>query len=128
MKFIAEADALTIKLEGWEVILGLRRKIVIPRASIASLTWQPDFKFMGSLFRVGGTSLPNALYAGYFRGNGQRYYLYMHKPHGMSWTASGVITAPNVLDIITADFWITRLLLTCNQTVADGLSTWWQGK
>jgi hypothetical protein len=127
MHFIANEDSLVVKLQGWEVLLGLRRKIIIPRSSIISLTWQPEFRFQGSMFRVGGTGLPTVLYAGHFRGNGQRYYLYMHQPRGMSWTADGVITAPHILDIQTVDFRIARLLLTCNKETADKLIGWWQG-
>lgn len=125
MNFITEDDQLTIQLTGWEKLWGLRRKIILKRRSIAALSWQPHFVFRGSMFRVGGTGLPNVLYAGYFHGNGQRYFLYVHKPRGMSWTADGVITAPNILDITTVDYKLKRLLLTCDETQANALITWW---
>jgi hypothetical protein len=124
MKFITDDQQLTIILEGWEVLWGFRRKLIVPKTAIASLSWQADYKFTGSLFRVGGTGFPGVLYAGYFRANGQRAYLYMKKPRGMSWTAYGTITAPNILEIKTQGFKYPLVLLSCSPEQGSLLTDW----
>ena len=57
MQFIAEDDTLTIKLTGWEVFFGLKRKLVIPRGSITSVEWQEDFTSDRLLWRVAGSEI-----------------------------------------------------------------------
>lgn len=126
MKFIAEDTTLTIKLTGAEIPLGLKRRLVIPRANISSIEWQPDFSFTGKLWRVAGAGIPGVLYAGHFRAAGQFYYLYLYQPVGVGWV-NGVVRARNVLVITTQDYTYKQILLTCNPDVAAGLLNWWKG-
>jgi hypothetical protein len=126
MKFLAEDDNLTITLEGWEVLLGLKRKLIIPKTNIMNLTWQPKFVHRGSLFRVVGTGFPGVLYAGRFHANGQRAYLYMKKPRGMSWTADGLVEAPNMLVIAIEDFRYPLVLISSTPEVGDRLTSWFR--
>ncbi|MEO6761218.1 MAG: hypothetical protein ABI220_02460 [Candidatus Saccharimonadales bacterium] len=124
MKFIAENNQLTIKLEGIEVFWGLRRKIVIPRRKIASLAWTPQFSYTGkSIWRFGGTGAPRLLYAGNFRSGGDWYFLYISRPKGS--TSSGQLAAENILDINATDFRYRRILLSCQPDIAASLMNWW---
>ncbi len=124
MKFTTDSKQLIITLEGWEILWGLKHKLVIPKSAITSVSWQAEYKHTGSLFRVVGTSAPRVLYAGYFRANGVRAYLYMKKPKGMSWTADGVVTAPNILAITTKNYKYSLALLTCIPEDGQRLADW----
>ncbi|MEO6513748.1 MAG: hypothetical protein ABIR37_03600 [Candidatus Saccharimonadales bacterium] len=126
MKFVADQDMLTITLEGWEVLLGLKRKLIIPRASITNLTWQPEFVHRGSLFRVVGSGLPGILYAGYFRANGKRAYLYAKKPRGMSWTADGMVTVPDALVITTENYYYPLIVVSSTPEIGERLTDWFR--
>jgi hypothetical protein len=127
MKFNTDADSLTITLEGWEVLLGLKRKLIIPRASITNLTWQPEFVHRGSLFRVAGSGLPGVLYAGYFHANGKRAYLYARKPRGMSWTADGIVTVPDVLVITAENYYYPLVVVSSTPEIGERLAGWFRG-
>lgn len=124
MKFTTSPTDLTITLEGWEQLWGLKKHLVIPKTAIVSLDYQADYTFRGSLFRVVGTSMPWVLYAGYFRANGRRAYLYMKKPRGLSWTADGTITAPDVLEIKTTGYKYPLVLLSCSPEQGRLLADW----
>lgn len=126
MKILAEQDNLTIQLEGWETLFGLKRKLVLPRALITNVTWHPDFVHRGSLFRVAGTGLPGVLYAGYYRVNGQRAYLYAKYPRGLSWTADGIVTMPNALVITTKDFRYPLIVVTSSPEIGERLTSWFR--
>jgi hypothetical protein len=126
MKFQADQDSLTITLEGWEVVWGLKRKLVIPRAAITNLTWQAEFVQRGSLFRVAGTSLPGVLFAGYFRANGKRAYLYVRQPRGMSWTADGLVTIPAALVITTENYRYSLVIASSTQEIGERLVSWFR--
>ena len=126
MRFITEDDALTIKLEGIEVFFGLKRRLILPRAKVVSVEWQPLYQFTGRLWRVSGSGIPGLLYAGHFWAAGSLYYLYLHQPLGVGWI-NGAVRAPNVLVITMADYRYKQLLLTCNQDVAAGVINWWRG-
>jgi hypothetical protein len=126
MKFNATDEALTITFEGWEVLLGLKRKLIIPKASITNLTWQPEFVHRGSLFRVAGSGLPGVLYAGYFRANGERAYLYARNPRGMSWTADGMVTVPNALVISTENYYYPLVVVTSTPEIGERLVSWFR--
>ena len=124
MKFIAEVNQLTIKLEGMEIIWGLRRKIIIPRRKIASLAWTPQFNYTGkSIWRLGGTGAPRLLYAGNYRSADSWYFLYVRRP--MGWISNGKFAAQNMLDISTTDFRYQRIWLSCQPDIGVSLMNWW---
>ena len=124
MKFITDDQQLVVLFEGWEVLWGLKRKLTVPKAAITSLSWQSDYKFTGKLLRVVGTGAPWLLYAGYFRANGKRAYLYMQKPRGMSWTVDGVVSAPDMLEIRTANYKYPLVLLSTDRLTGKRLADW----
>ena len=126
MKFLAEQDSLTIRFEGWEMFFGLKRQLVIPRAAITNLSWQPEFVHRGSLFRVVGTGLPGVLYAGYYRANSERAYLYAKHPRGMSWTADGMVTMPDALVITTEKYRYQLVVVTCTPEIGERLTSWFR--
>lgn len=129
MRFVAEDDALIIKLQGAEVLWGLRRKIVIPRDKITSLAWTPQFSYEGErFFRLGGTGAPGLLYAGNFRSAEGWYFLYVQKPKGPNWLTGGTFTAPDILDIGTQDFKYKRIMLSCRPDIGASLINWWHGQ
>jgi hypothetical protein len=125
MKFLAEADALIITLEGFEVFFGVKRRLVIPRSAITELHWQPDLVFTQRIWRVLGAGIPGVLYAGHFRGGGERYYLYLREPRGISW-AGVPVEARNVLVITTQDYPFKQILLTCEPDIGASLMNWWR--
>lgn len=127
MKFVAEQDTLTILFEGWEILFGLKRSLTIPRSSIINLSWHPEFVHRGSLFRVVGTGLPGVLYAGYYRANGVRAYLYAKYPRGLSWTADGIVTIPNALVITTQQYRYPLVMVTSNPKIGSELRDWFAG-
>lgn len=126
MKFITSDNQLTIKLEGLEKFWGLKSKINLPKDKIVSVEFYPMFEFVGRIWRVGGTGIPGAIYAGHFRGGGQRYYLYLHHPHGVSW-ASGHILCQNTLVITTENHHYKQILLTSTPDEAERVLNWWRG-
>lgn len=123
MKFIAKDGALTIKLEGFEILAGLRRKLVIPRQKIVNLTWQPVFATNKREIRLGGTGLPGVLYAGNWWGRGGWYFLYVQQPQG--YPLSGGLSAPNVLRLQLTDYTYTEIWLTCQPDIGAGLMNWY---
>jgi hypothetical protein len=127
MKFDVAADHLTVTLQGMEIFFGLRRRLTIPRANIVNLEWQADSGLEGRLWRLAGTDIPTVLYAGYFRGNGQKYYLYLQNPRGLTWLSTPIITQ-NTLLITTWDFPYKQILLTCQPDIGASLVNWWRNK
>jgi hypothetical protein len=126
MKFFADDNQLIVTLEGAEVFFGLKRQLIIPRSSIVNLEWQPALNFTERIWRVAGAGIPGVLYAGHFRGNGQRYYLYLRRPRGISW-AGNPIEAENVLVITTQHYPYAQILLTCEPDIGASLLNWGQG-
>jgi len=127
MKFIAEYDALTIQLEGMEIVASLRRKIVIPRDKITNLTWQPQYVYEGRrVIRLGGVALPRTIFAGNFWGSVGWYFLYVHNPKGARWLRGAAFSADNVLDIATNDYVYKRVILTCQPDIGASLLNWFK--
>jgi hypothetical protein len=124
MKFIADDDQLTIRLQGIEIFFGLQRTLDIQKSKIVSLDWSPQFTFPQKVWRLAGSSIVGILYAGHFRGNGERYFFYLRNPHGLSWVGGG-ISAENVLVITLQNHSYNQVVLTCKADIADGLVGWW---
>jgi hypothetical protein len=125
MKFIAENDQLTIRLENIEVLLGLKRALIMPRASIVDLNWYPEYSFDKKVYRMAGAGIVNILYAGHFRGSGLRYFFYLRNPRGISW-ANSDITSNNTLVITLQDYPYAQVLVTCQPDIGAQLMKWWR--
>lgn len=127
MIFHIEDDALTIKFQGLEMLWALRRRLVIPKTSVANVGWHASYRANQQMLRIGGTALPGALYAGVFRsGNGWRF-MYLNRPHGLGTTRNGIV-AEHVLVLDVQGMRYSQLLLTCPEPMAEEIKLWWSGR
>ncbi|MGH7238686.1 MAG: hypothetical protein ACREHG_01335 [Candidatus Saccharimonadales bacterium] len=126
MKFIAEDDSLTIKLEGSEIILGLKKKLLLPRKSIADLRWTAEFNDPDMVLRVVGAAIPRLIYAGHFRDltSNQNLFLYVRKPTGL--TIKGGFGGENVLIITLKNFNYGQVIINCEPLIGKQLVGWWR--
>lgn len=126
MKFVADTDELTIKLEGAEVFFGLRRQLVVPKQQITGLEWAPEFTYDGPLLRAAGAGFPGVLYAGQFRDVRIKewLYLYVRNPRGMS--IGGHMTGKNVLIVTTEEYRYKQIIVNCQPDIGATLTSWWQ--
>ncbi len=121
MKIGTTSDSLIITLDGVEMFLALRRRLVIPRGHIVNIEWKEQFYGLKPLWRLAGTGAPGVLFAGYFRSRGRRYFLYVRKPRG--WAS---MTARNVLVIETQNFRFDNVIITVSPSQADEVLAWWR--
>jgi hypothetical protein len=126
MKFVTDKGHLTISLEGIEIVLGLKRRLIIPRDKIVNLSWHSEYSFDQKVWRTAGAGIVNILYAGHFRGAGKRYFLYLHNPHGLSWATGSIITE-NTLVITLTDYEYSQILVSCPPDIGSRLVDWKQG-
>jgi len=126
MKFIAEDDTLTIKLEGAEMVWSLKRKLVLPREKMVGLTWTPEFNYRDLMVRIGGTSAPRLLYAGHFRDldTKETLFLYLRRPKGIPELRS--VTDANVLSVTMHDYPYAKILVTCQPDIGVSLMNWFE--
>lgn len=127
MKFIAEKNALNIKLEGLEMLWGLKRKLVLPRENIVDLTWAPEFNYRDLMVRLGGTGAPRLLYAGHFRDidTNETLFLYLRRPKGIPELRS--VSDANVLAVTMHSFPYAKVFVTCPPDIGASLMNWWSG-
>jgi hypothetical protein len=119
MKLEPNGDALTITLEGWERLWGMRRRLIIPRGKIVHAEWhKKPFEIHAGL-RLAGTAFPGVLAAGTFYGQGMKQFLYLRQPKG--WRRA---TAANVLVLDLHDMFYHRVLLSCAQADAARVVAW----
>jgi len=125
MKFMPNDDSLTIEFQGGEMLLALKRRLVIPRENIVDLKWLPEYDYQGMLLRIGGTGMPKVLYAGRFFDvrTKERLFLYVRRPE--SFKFSGSVAGANMLVIKTNDFPYAEVLLTCEPDIGASLMNWW---
>lgn len=126
MNFIAEDDRLIVEFAGAEKFWAVKRRLVIPRHNIVDLQWQPNYTLERPLWRLAGSDIPSILWAGRFYGGGQRYFLYVNSPHGITWFRRPK-ALQNILIIKTQDYPYRVILLTCQPDIGAGLLNWWQG-
>lgn len=128
MKFIAEDDALTIKLEGTEMLWGLKRKLVLPRAKMVDLKWTPEFDYGDLLLRIGGTEAPRLLYAGHFRDidTKETLFLYLRRPKG--WPVIRQMSGTEVLSVTMRDFPYAKIFVSCRPDIGASLMNWFESK
>jgi hypothetical protein len=125
MKFIAEDDLLTIRLEKIEIFLALQRKLLIPRKAIAKVEWHSEYAFDTKIWRVAGSGIPGLIYAGHFRGSAGRYFLYLRGAQGITWM-NGNVGTKNTLVITLQDWQYAQILLTCRENIGNELEDWWR--
>jgi hypothetical protein len=126
MKFLAEDDKLTITLEGAEMFWALKRRLVIPRSQIAELTWRPQYVLPRRMLRLAGTDIPGLLWAGRFIGGGQRFFLYVQRPVGVTWSKNPQPMS-NVLVVTLQGSRYTQVIMTCQPDIGPQLAAWWRG-
>ncbi len=123
MKINGKQFDLIIELEGTQKLWGLRRKLIIPKENISKIEWFDLFEDFGNIRRLYGTAAPGLLYAGLFKNNGNRNFLYVKKPHKLVRPY-----ANNILLIETNGFKYSRVILTTDKTTATEIISWWHGK
>jgi hypothetical protein len=126
MKFLAEDDGLTITFEGAEMFWALKRKLVIPRSQIVGLSWENGYVLPQRMLRLLGTDLPGVLWAGRFVGGGQRSFLYVNRPVGVTWGRNPQ-PMPNVLVLNLRDNRYDQIIVTCQPDIGSQLADWWRG-
>lgn len=125
MKFLAEEDGLTITYEGTEMFWALKRRLVIPRSQIAELSWQAQYVLPQRMLRLAGTDLPGLLWAGRFIGGGNRYFLYVQRPAGVTWSRNPQ-PMHNVLVITLQGHRYAQVTVTCQPDIGAQLESWWR--
>jgi hypothetical protein len=113
--------------EGVEIFFALKRKLDLAKPHIVDMKWFTQFKFSGRLWRIMGTGVPRLLYAGYFRGRGRRYFLYLSSPQGWAWK-HGSLQARNVLVITTQNYRYQEIILTCPAKTGKELVEWFKDR
>lgn len=120
MKFIEEANQLTIKLEGAEQLWALKRRIQIPHYAIEQVNYlaeQPTMQDLeGDYFRFPGTSLPTVFLAGSYKKRGSREFWYVKLRE------TGLLTIDLKPETINYD----RVRITCSPEVAQDITDWWR--
>jgi hypothetical protein len=125
MKFLAEDDKLTITFEGAEIFWALKRRLVIPRSQISDLSWQAQYVLPQRMLRVVGTDLPGILWAGRFFGGGKRFFLYVQRPIGVTWSRNPQPMS-NVLVITLRDNRYIQIIVTRQPDIGQQLEAWWR--
>lgn len=127
MKFIAEEDALTIKLQGMEMVFSLKRRLVLPRANMVELLWTPEYNFHDLLLRLAGTGVPRVMYAGHFRDvdTKENVFLYLRLPKGLR--VNRTMSDANVLAVTMRDYPYGKVFVTCRPDIGQALVKWWKG-
>jgi hypothetical protein len=119
MKLELSEDELSIVLEGWERLLAMRRRLIIPRGKIVHAEWHGEPLEIHAGLRLAGTAFPGVLAAGTFYGQGMKQFLYLRRPKG--WRRA---TVANVLVLDLHDMFYHRVLLSCSQADATRAVAW----
>ncbi|MEK7152339.1 MAG: hypothetical protein AAB834_00175 [Patescibacteria group bacterium] len=119
MKFITEANQLTIILEGFEQLWALKRRIQVPHFAISEvdyLSQQPSLQDYRGYLRFPGTALPWRFLAGSYVHKGERefWYVRMKQP--------GVLIVTLKSDTTNYD----KIRLSCTPEIAQDIADWWQ--
>jgi hypothetical protein len=124
MRFIAEDDRLVIKLEGFEMLWGLKYKLVLPRAKMVDLVWVPELDTDDLMLRIGGTYVPKVLLAGHFRDmkSNETLYLYLRRPEGFM--LSRMLRDANVLSVTMRDHPYAKVIVNCDPEMGASLMNW----
>lgn len=119
MKFITQDNQLTIKLEGFERLWALKRRIQIPYYAIETIDFipqQPRMQDFEGHLRLPGTSLPWRFLVGSYTRRGEREFWYVHMKQ------PGVLMLALKSDATGYD----KVRLTCTPEIAQDIADWWQ--
>lgn len=119
MQFIEEPNQLTIKLEGFEQLWALKRRVQIPHYAILEIDFTPQQPVMRDLWgywRVPGTSVPWFFLAGSYHRKGKHEFWYLHMRR------AGVLTV--ILKPGTLNY--TKVRVSCTPEIAQSIADWWQ--
>jgi hypothetical protein len=119
MKLELGEDTLTVVFEGWERLLAMRRRLIIPRAKVVHAEWHGEPFEIHAGLRLAGTAVPGVPAAGTFFGQGMKQFLYLRRPQG--WRRA---TAANVLVFDLDDMFYRRVLLSCSEEEAARVVAW----
>jgi hypothetical protein len=119
MQFITEPNQLTIKLQGFEQLWALKRRLQIPQYAIEDVTYEPKVPTMQGLWgywRVPGTSLPFVFMAGTYRRHESREFWYLR------------LRSPGVMTIFLKEGSLNydKVRLSCTPELAQDIADWWQ--
>jgi hypothetical protein len=69
--------------------------------------------------------MPSLWWAGRFIGGGKRYFLYVQRPVGVTWSRNPQ-PMPNVLVMTLVDNRFAQVILTCQPDIGAQLEAWWR--
>lgn len=122
MWFIGQANQLTIKLEGFEQLWALKRRLQIPHYAIMDIDYvaqQPAMQdFKGYMRFPAGTAVPWHFLAGSYQRRGGRefWYIRMRQP--------GLLTITLKPDVLNYD----KIRVTCSPQDAQNVVDWWRAR
>lgn len=119
MRFIEQANQLTIMLEGFEQVWAFKRRIQIPHFAIQEVDFvaqEPIMKDLEGYWRKPGITLPGHFRAGSYDHNGEREFWYLR----MRQAGVLIITLkPDTLNY-------TKIRVSCTPEIAQSIADWWQ--
>lgn len=122
MKVFGAQNDLIITLEGAERFWAVKSKIILPRASIADIEYdpaRPPKKMLAlQFFKLPGSVLPGIMFAGTFVKRGERDFWYIRMRY------DGVISIKTKKDSFNYD----RIMLSCSAEIAQDVVDWWKDK
>lgn len=126
MKFLAEADSLTITFQGIEILGAAKRKLVLPKDKIVNLEWTPEYDFHDFMLKIIGSGVPRMLYAGSFRDTdrGETVFLYLRLPKGLP--INRTLSDANVLAVTMQDYPYAKVFVTCPPDIGASLLNWFK--
>jgi hypothetical protein len=119
MRFIEQANQLTIVLEGFEQVWALKRRIQIPHFAIQEVDFiaqQPVMKDLWGYWRVPGTSLPWRFMAGSYLRKGEREFWYLRMQQ------AGVL----IITLKPGTLNYSKVRVSCTPEIAQSIADWWQ--
>lgn len=119
MKIIIEPNQLTIKLEGFEQVWALKRRIQIPRDTVLDvdfLAQEPAMQDYRGFLRFPGTAIPGYFLAGSYNRQKKHefWYVRMHQP--------GVL----VITLKQGSLNYDKIRVTSTPEIAQSVADWWQ--
>jgi hypothetical protein len=120
MRFITHNGELTIRLEGFDQLWALKRRILVPRQAISEVDFipeQPLMKDYWGYWRL-GTAMPWVFLAGTYWRKGEKEFWFMR------------LRQPGLL-VITFKEGATeyaKIRVSCSAEIAQDIADWWQAR